>query len=101
MKIQTVMFVLLGMMFLFAGVTSAQQVTTDYDRSDAVQKFDALVAGRIDNSLSGEIKNAVRSVENIWVRDLMKLLGYVRQASSAVGSEPSGPATSTVTTTAD
>jgi hypothetical protein len=33
MKIQTVMFVLLGMMFLFAGVTSAQQVTTDYDRS--------------------------------------------------------------------
>jgi 2-methylcitrate dehydratase len=68
---------------------------------DAVQKFDALVAGRIDNSLSGEIKNAVRSMENIWVRDLMKLLGYVRQASSAIGSEPSGPATSTVTTTAD
>ena len=68
---------------------------------DAVQKFDTLVAGRIDNSLSGEIKNAVHSVENIWVRDLMKLLGYVRQASSAVGSEPSGPATSTVTTTAD
>jgi hypothetical protein len=33
MKIQTVMFVLLGMMFLFAGVTSAEQVTTDYDRS--------------------------------------------------------------------
>jgi hypothetical protein len=40
-------------------------------------------------------------VENIWVRELMKLLGYVRQASSAIGSEPSGPATSTVTTTAD
>jgi hypothetical protein len=68
---------------------------------DAVQKFDALVAGRIDNSLSGEIKNAVRSMENIRVRDLMKLLGYVRQASSAVGSETSGLATSTVTTTAD
>jgi Domain of unknown function (DUF4136) len=33
MKLQTVMVVLLGMMFLFAGVTSAQQVTTDYDRS--------------------------------------------------------------------
>ena len=33
MKIQTVMFVLLGMMFLFARVTSARQVTTDYDRS--------------------------------------------------------------------
>jgi 2-methylcitrate dehydratase len=42
---------------------------------DAVQKFDALVAGRIDNSLSGEIKNAVHSVENIRVRDLMNLLG--------------------------
>jgi 2-methylcitrate dehydratase len=68
---------------------------------DAVQKFDALVAGRIDNSLSGEIKNAVRSMENIRVRDLIKLLGYVRQASSAVGSETSGLATSTVTTTAD
>jgi hypothetical protein len=27
------MVVLIGMMFLFAGITSAQQVTTDYDRS--------------------------------------------------------------------
>src|SRR6266446_7004439 len=38
---------------------------------DAVQKFDALVAGRIDKGLSGEIKEAARSVENIQVRDLM------------------------------
>jgi 2-methylcitrate dehydratase len=49
---------------------------------DAVQKFDALVGGRIDERLSAEIKDAVHSVENIQVRDLMELLGYVRQASS-------------------
>jgi 2-methylcitrate dehydratase len=49
---------------------------------DAVQKFHALVGGRIDEGLSVEIKDAVHSVENIQVRDLMELLGYVRQASS-------------------
>jgi 2-methylcitrate dehydratase len=49
---------------------------------DAVQKFDALVGGRIDERLSAEIKDAVHSVENIQVRDLMELLGYVRQAST-------------------
>jgi 2-methylcitrate dehydratase len=41
---------------------------------DAVQKFDTLVAGRVDEGLSGEIKDAARSLENIQVRDLMKLL---------------------------
>src|SRR6202045_2666306 len=45
---------------------------------DAIHKFDALVAGRVDEGLSGEIKNAARSVENIQVRDLMKLLGSVK-----------------------
>src|SRR6202140_1244802 len=45
---------------------------------DAVQKFDALVAGRVDKGLSGEIKDAARSVENIQVRDLMKLLGSIK-----------------------
>jgi 2-methylcitrate dehydratase len=44
---------------------------------DAVHKFDALAAGRIDEGLSGEIKDAARTVENIQVRDLMKLLGSV------------------------
>jgi hypothetical protein len=33
MKLQRVVFVLIGMMFLFAGKSSAQQVKTDYDRS--------------------------------------------------------------------
>ena len=33
MKMQKVMSVLIGMMFLFAGIVSAQQVSTDYDRS--------------------------------------------------------------------
>jgi hypothetical protein len=42
---------------------------------DSVEKFDRLVAGRVDEGLGCEIKDAVRSVENIRVRDLMKLLG--------------------------
>jgi 2-methylcitrate dehydratase len=49
---------------------------------DAVQKFHARVGGRIDRELSVEIKDAVHSVENIQVADLMEPRGYVRQASS-------------------
>src|SRR5437667_8372930 len=33
MKLERVVFALMGMMFLFAGKSSAQQVKTDYDRS--------------------------------------------------------------------
>ena len=33
MKLQRVVFVLIGMMFMFAGKASAQQVKTDYDRA--------------------------------------------------------------------
>jgi len=33
MKLQRIVFVLIGMMFLFAGKSLAQQVKTDYDRS--------------------------------------------------------------------
>jgi 2-methylcitrate dehydratase len=53
---------------------------------DAVEKFDALVSGRIDKGLSGEIKEAVRSVENIQVRDLMKLLGSVKASQGTSSS---------------
>ena len=42
---------------------------------DSVEKFDRLVADRVDGGLSREIKDAVRSLENIQVRDLMQLLG--------------------------
>jgi 2-methylcitrate dehydratase len=45
---------------------------------ECVEKFDRLVTGRVDRLLSGEIKDAVQSVENIQVRDLMKLLGSVK-----------------------
>ncbi len=45
---------------------------------ETVEKFDRLVAGRVDEAQSGEIKDAVRSVENIQVRDLMKLLGSIK-----------------------
>jgi 2-methylcitrate dehydratase len=45
---------------------------------DSARKFDRLVAGRADEGLCREIKDAVRSLENIQVRDLMKLLGRVK-----------------------
>jgi 2-methylcitrate dehydratase len=44
---------------------------------DAVDKFDALVHGRLDNSLSDEIKHTVRSLETIQTRDLTALLARV------------------------
>jgi 2-methylcitrate dehydratase len=55
---------------------------------DSVEKFDRLVAGRVDASLSGEIKDAVRSLENIQVRDLMKLLGSVKVGSAGATVQP-------------
>jgi 2-methylcitrate dehydratase len=45
---------------------------------ESVAKFDKLVAGRADDSLAGEIKAAVRSLETIQVKDLMTLLGQVK-----------------------
>jgi 2-methylcitrate dehydratase len=42
-----------------------------------VEKFDRLVEGRADVSVSREIKDAVRSLESIQVKDLMQLLGCV------------------------
>ena len=53
---------------------------------DAVEKFDRLVAGRMDEELSREIKDAVHSVENIQVRDLMKLLGSVEAGRATPAS---------------
>jgi 2-methylcitrate dehydratase len=44
------------------------------------------VAGRVDEGLSGEIKDAARSVENIQVRDLMKLLGSVKTGQGTASS---------------
>jgi 2-methylcitrate dehydratase len=44
---------------------------------DSVEKFDRLVAGRADESVSREIKDAVRSLETIQVKTLMQLLGRV------------------------
>src|SRR6204780_649580 len=49
---------------------------------EAVEKFDRLVAGRGGQGLSREIKHAVRSLESIQVRDLMKLLGSVKAEST-------------------
>jgi 2-methylcitrate dehydratase len=47
---------------------------------DTVEKFDHLVADRIDDKLSREIKEAVRDLQHIQVKDLMELLGHVRVA---------------------
>jgi 2-methylcitrate dehydratase len=44
---------------------------------DSVEKFDQLVTGRIDGYLSEDIKEAVRSLESIQVRELAKLLNHV------------------------
>jgi 2-methylcitrate dehydratase len=45
---------------------------------DSVEKFDQLVAGRIDAHLSQDIKDAVRSLESIQVNKLTKLLNQVQ-----------------------
>jgi 2-methylcitrate dehydratase len=50
---------------------------------DAVEKFDRLVAGRAEESLSREIKDAVRSLESIRVADLMQLLVRVKGPQAA------------------
>jgi 2-methylcitrate dehydratase len=44
---------------------------------DSVEKFDRLVAGCADESVIGEIKDAVRLLESVQVKDLMLLLGRV------------------------
>jgi 2-methylcitrate dehydratase len=44
---------------------------------ESVEKFDRLVIGRADEGVCRQIKDAVRSLENIQVSDLMKLLGQV------------------------
>jgi 2-methylcitrate dehydratase len=48
---------------------------------ESVEKFDGLVAGRIDTGLSQEIKDAVLSLESIQVRDLVNLLSYAKAPS--------------------
>jgi 2-methylcitrate dehydratase len=50
---------------------------------DSVAKFDRLVAGRADESLSQEIKDAVRLLESIQVKNLMQLLGRVTSSKKA------------------
>jgi 2-methylcitrate dehydratase len=45
--------------------------------NDAVEKFDQLTADRIDSDLAYEIKDAVHSLEQIKVRDLMALLARI------------------------
>jgi 2-methylcitrate dehydratase len=45
---------------------------------ESVEKFDRLVAGRVDEGLCREIKDAVRSLETIQVSDLTKLLGFAK-----------------------
>jgi 2-methylcitrate dehydratase len=45
---------------------------------ESIEKFDKLVSGRLDAGLGREIKAAVRSLETIQVRDLMKLLGRLK-----------------------
>jgi len=66
MKLQRVVFVLIGMMLLFAGKSSAQQVKTDYDRTadfgqyktyswEQVKTQDPLFVDRIKNSVNAAL----------------------------------------------
>jgi 2-methylcitrate dehydratase len=50
---------------------------------DSVEKFDSLVVGRADEGLSREIKDAVRSLETIQVKNLTQLLGRVTGGKGA------------------
>jgi len=53
---------------------------------ESVEKFDKLVAGSADDGLCRETNDAVRSLENVQVRDLMELLGRVKAEASAASS---------------
>jgi hypothetical protein len=66
MKLQRAVFALMGMVLLFAGVLSAQQVKTDYDRSanfgqyktyswEQVKTKDTLDVGRIKNAVNAAL----------------------------------------------
>ena len=50
---------------------------------ESVEKFDRLAAGRADEGTCREIKDAVHSLENIQVADLMALLGRVKGVTAA------------------
>ena len=54
--------------------------TRPFTREDVDAKFDRLAAGRADDALGRDIKAAVRALESIQVKDLMKLLGLVKAA---------------------
>jgi 2-methylcitrate dehydratase len=45
---------------------------------EVVEKFDQIATVRIDRGLADEIKDAVRSLEDIQVKELMALLARVR-----------------------
>src|ERR1700756_6069885 len=66
MKVQRLMFALTAMMFLFAGISAAQQVKTDYDRSanfsqyktyswEHVKTKDSLFVDRIKDAVNGAL----------------------------------------------
>jgi len=66
MKLQGVLLVLMGMMFLVAGRSSAEQVKTDYDRNtnfgqyktyswERVQTQDPLMVDRIKSAVNGSL----------------------------------------------
>src|SRR5271169_5758845 len=52
-----------------------------YTWEDSVEKFDRLVVGRADESVSRQIKEAVLSLETVQVADLMELLVRVKAST--------------------
>jgi 2-methylcitrate dehydratase len=61
--------------------------TDPFTWEESVAKFDRLVAGRVDDVLAREIKDAVLSLENIQARDLTKLLGNVKVGQPGAKSQ--------------
>ncbi|HMK47924.1 MAG TPA: hypothetical protein VK436_14990, partial [Methanocella sp.] len=51
---------------------------------EEVEKFDKLVSGRINDALSKEIKNTVRSIEHVKAKDLMQLLSRINATDQYV-----------------
>ncbi len=54
MKLQRVVFVLVGMMFLFASTSPAQQVKTDYDRDVNFAQYKTYSWEQVKTKLGGK-----------------------------------------------
>ena len=84
MKLQRVVFALIGMMFLFAAKSSAQQVKTDYDRGVNFGQYKTYSWARVKTKDAldvDRIKNAVNDLE-IVIRSKVIWRGFAPTSRS-------------------